>query len=195
MGTPHASAFLVSAKRALEGSRKLPEEGEAAVGEGAPRPAGNGGADSADAEEQERSRERRAASVDQPTLHSGGTGCGGGRRGWGENPERRGEWHLRQLPQPVLCTRRRRKSAFLPFLALVAHEPDSYSPRSSWALMGLVGHHAGYNGPFLGAFLICIRPERSDSSGLFNPSCIFPGTERKPQAANPIRIPRSALGL
>jgi hypothetical protein len=100
MGTPHASAFLVSAKRALEGSRKLPEEGEAAVGEGAPRPAGNGGADSADAEEQERSRERRAASVDQPTLHSGGTGCGGGRRGWGENPERRGEWHLRQLPQP-----------------------------------------------------------------------------------------------
>jgi len=44
------------------------------VGQGAPRPAGDGGADSADAEEQERSREGRAATVDQRALRSGGTG-------------------------------------------------------------------------------------------------------------------------
>jgi len=66
------------------------------VGDGAPRPTGDRSADGADAEEQERSRERRAASVEQRALRSGGTSGGGG-GGWGENPERRGEWHLRQL--------------------------------------------------------------------------------------------------
>lgn len=70
------------------GGGELPKEGEAALGEGAPPPASDGGAGSAD-EEYERSRKRCAAPVDQCTLCSAGTGCGSG-GGWGENPERRG---------------------------------------------------------------------------------------------------------
>jgi hypothetical protein len=62
MAHRNASAFLASAKdaqeRLREGWGKLPEEGEASVGDGAPRPAGDRSADGADAEEQERSRER-----------------------------------------------------------------------------------------------------------------------------------------
>ena len=98
MAHGNASAFLASAKmfKRDRGTGKLPEEGEASVGDGAPRPAGDRSADSADAEEQERSRERRAAPVKQRALRSGGAGgSGGGGGGWGEDPERRREWHLR----------------------------------------------------------------------------------------------------
>jgi hypothetical protein len=104
---------------------RLPEEGEAAVGEGAPRPAGDGGAD---AEEHEGPSERRAASVEQSSMRCRRCGRGGGRE---SSERRREEWHLRQL---FMCTRRRRKSACVTLLW--AHESDSSSSLHSWALEG-----------------------------------------------------------
>lgn len=98
------------------------------MGEGAPRPAGDGGAD---AEEHESTSERGVASVEQSPPHSGKGGRGGGGR---ENSERRGEeWH----PGTCLCTRVTGGKA--PHcLALVAHEPDSSlaPPLNSWVLVG-----------------------------------------------------------
>lgn len=138
-----ASAFLASAKDASQDSRetergagKLPEEGEVPVGDGAPRPAGDRSADGADAEEQERSRERCAASVEQRALRCRWTGGGGG-GGCGENPERRGEWHLRQLRlQLMYASRPKKRITSFPRFA------DS-SLLLCWAMVGL-------NEPLLG---------------------------------------------